>query len=87
MPPHVERTWRGFDARLCRLSDCCQPLDNPTSYGQWHEVNGDTRRLEYRASHEIVNMWDGVADGLIVLCVGQVLGPLLFSVENMTWPF
>lgn len=82
---HASTRWVHTEGFWCHLSDCRQPLDNPTSYGQWREVNGDTRWLEYQASHKIVNMWDGVADGLIVLCVGQVPGPLLFSVENMTW--
>lgn len=31
-------------------------------------------------------LWDGVTDGLTVQSLSQVLGLLLFYVENMTWP-
>lgn len=51
---------------------------------QWHEVNGNIRRLDYQASHKRVNLWDSAADGLIVRFVSQVPGSLLFSVENVT---
>ena len=51
---------------------------------QRHEVNGNIRRLDYRASHKRVSLWDGAADGLIVRFASQAPGSLLFSVENMT---